>query len=217
MLQQTFETLDERVLKLETELGIGISSENSSENSSDNATGIKLPNLEDTIVAQLGRLQFKVKQILQSNEVFKNMPKVFQEYQNELDSTLRRKIYEKMTSLDIVTEAEKEERISARLGTILSYINSILELKNMEFPSISGALFKALDMLFLQANVTRIEALVQTYEVLVAKNLLVLYMFEAFMKKEDEYWAATEAKMNSLNAELRSISEDSVVVDSDRL
>lgn len=203
MLDQTLKAIDERLYSLELQLGIDQSSDpqerlRSSILPSDHVDS-------RPIVDEIAELQTKLRQILRLDEKLNTIPSIISEYRSLIDPVGLLGIAPESKPED-VPQNEKQERISARLPTIMKYMNEMVELANMEMPEMPTGLLDRLDMASLLRNDARTQKLAQLYELLAVKNMLVIHKFTELTRKESEYWAAVDAKLRNLSLQVFNVS-----------
>lgn len=205
MLTQTLEALEERIRDVELELGLdqqgsrklAVSSPISSHNSNNfDITELQHP----SVMAQIAELQAKVNLILKKYPELQSIPTILKEYGKELDTC--GKVDE---PIELLSQAEKQERLSARLRVVIKYVNEVTELLSLELPEIPGGLIEALDLDAISTNENRIRDLAQLYEILVLKNILILNRFMALIEKEARFWKSADARLKDLNSKVASI------------
>lgn len=196
MFDQSIEALQGRISKLEKELGLDILSQEST-----------LPEIEtashSTVVTQLAELQLKVKKILNSNEELKKLPQILREYGSEISSNASGLVLP-----DLVGQAEKQERLSARMEAIALYLNGFSELQNLDVPPFPSSLINSLKISALEQNALQLQELTQLYEILVVKNLLILYRYRELERREAEFWSNVDSRLLRLGAEIAKMTTD---------
>lgn len=206
MLDQTLKAIDERLYSLELQLGIDQSS-----GPQERLRSSILPSDHvdsRPIVDEIAELQTKLRQILRLDEKLNTIPSIISEYRSLIDPVGLLGIAPESKPED-VPQNEKQERISARLPTIMKYMNEMVELANMEMPEMPTGLLDRLDMASLLRNDARTQKLAQLYELLAVKNMLVIHKFMELTRKESEYWAAVDAKLRHLSLQVSNVSEAS--------
>lgn len=208
MFEQSLEALRERIKKLEIELGLDVINQKS------NLSGERSIN-QDSVVAQLATIQVKVKKLLDSSEELRKLPQIIRDYGSEIDSAslgfntvdFGQAGLDEL-EMDVADQGEKQERISARLESISLFLNNFTELQSLELPSFPSGLINALDVSTLKQNAPKLLELTQLYEMLVVKNLLVLYRFRELERKESEFWGKVDSRLQHLHEEILKYSRE---------
>lgn len=198
MFEMSLNALRERIANLEVELGLDVNIE-------ENDSAKTETSVQGSVVSQLATMQLQVKKILNSNEELKKVPQILRDFGSEIDSNVSQ---DEMLA-DLGGQAEKQERLSARMEAISMFLNSTTELQHLDLPPFPRSLINSLDVSTFEQNATKLQELTQMYEILVAKNLLVIYRFKELARKESEFWSKVDSRLLSLHGEAQNMTTKS--------